>query len=109
MSRETRDPVEAVLENVKSSRRDVLKRLLIGAGAMALMVPMSSVLANAQEATGAAKAKGTGEAKGAAKTKGTGKAKRKAKAKPKGTAKSKTKPKAKGTGKAKAKTPPAPA
>ena len=48
MSGETRDRMEAVLQNVKSSRRDLLKRLLIGSGA-ALLIPMSSVLANAKE------------------------------------------------------------
>jgi hypothetical protein len=32
MSRDTRATVDAVLQNVKPSRRDLLKRLLIGAG-----------------------------------------------------------------------------
>ena len=54
MSRETRDRLDAVLQNVKSSRRDLLKRLLVGGGA-ALLVPMSAVLADAQDTTAKAK------------------------------------------------------
>ena len=79
MSRGTRDAVDAVLQHVKSSRRDLLKRLLIGSGA-ALLVPMSSVLADAQE-PGPAKGKGKGKGKGKAKGKGKGKAKGKGKGK----------------------------
>jgi hypothetical protein len=91
MSQKTEDPVEAVLENVKSSRRDLLKRLLVGAGAMALMVPMSTVLANAQ-GDPPAKSKSKGKTKGKAKPKAKGKAKGKGKSN-----KGKSKAKGKGT------------
>ena len=54
MSQDTRDRVDAVLRNVKSSRRDLLKRLLIGSGA-ALLIPMSTVLADAEPGQGKGK------------------------------------------------------
>ncbi len=76
MSRETRDAVDAVLQNVKSSRRDLLKRLLIG-GSAALLIPMSSVLADAQPGQGKGKSKGKrkGKGKGKGRSKGKGKGK----------------------------------
>jgi hypothetical protein len=87
MARDTPASVNAVLQHVKPSRRDLLKRLLISAGAAALMVPLSAVLANAQETdTGKGKDKSTGNGKGKGKKKGKkkGKGKSKSKAKNKG-------------------------
>ena len=79
MSRETSDAVDTVLQNVKPSRRDLLKRLLIGSAA-AFLLPMSSVETSAQTGNGKGKGKGKGKAKG----KGTGKGKGKGKGKAKG-------------------------
>jgi hypothetical protein len=45
MSRETQEQLEALLLHVEPSRRDLLKRLLMGGGAVALLAPMSKVLA----------------------------------------------------------------
>jgi osmotically-inducible protein OsmY len=45
MSRETLTKLDAALQQVKSSRRDLLKRLLVGSGTMALMTPMTNLLA----------------------------------------------------------------
>ena len=70
MSQETRDALDAALLNVKASRRDLLKRLLIGGGA-ALLVPMSVTLADAQDRQGKGKGKGKG-GKGKGKGKGKG-------------------------------------
>ena len=56
MSQETRTGMDAVIEHVRPSRRDLLKRLLVGGGA-ALLIPMSAVLANAKD-DGPAKGKG---------------------------------------------------
>jgi hypothetical protein len=45
MSEETLAKLDAALQQVKSSRRDLLKRLLVGGGTMALMTPMTNLLA----------------------------------------------------------------
>jgi hypothetical protein len=45
MSPEAKDKLDAALQHVKSSRRDLLKRLLVGGGTMALMTPMTDLLA----------------------------------------------------------------
>jgi hypothetical protein len=45
MSRETLEKLDAALQQVKSSRRDLLKRLLVGGGTMALMTPLTNLLA----------------------------------------------------------------
>jgi hypothetical protein len=45
MSPETKDKLDAALQHVKPNRRDLLKRLLVGGGATALLAPMSEVLA----------------------------------------------------------------
>lgn len=44
MSRETREKLEAALQHVKASRRDLLKHLLLGGGATALLAPMAQVV-----------------------------------------------------------------
>ena len=83
MSQDTRDAVDKVLLNVKSSRRDLLKRLLIGSGA-ALLIPVSTVVADAQvtePGRGKGKRKGKGKRTGTGKGRGKGKAKGKAKGK----------------------------
>jgi hypothetical protein len=73
----TRDPLDAALEGAKTTRRQILKRLLIASGALALVAPMSTIVAEAQEP----EAKGKGKAKGSpsrrrAKAKGVAKARR---------------------------------
>ena len=73
MSRETLD---RLLENVKPSRRDLLKRLLLG-GTLAL-VPMSSFLEAAEQGDQTTPAKGKGKAK-KGNGKKTGKGKKKSK------------------------------
>jgi hypothetical protein len=45
MSEETLEKLDVALQQVKSSRRDLLKRLLVGSGTMALMTPMTNLLA----------------------------------------------------------------
>lgn len=55
----TRDPLDTALEGVKTTRRQLLKQLLIASGALALVAPMSTVVADAQEPGG----KGKGKAK----------------------------------------------
>ena len=78
MSRETRDALDEVLSHVRPSRRDLLKRLLIGGGA-ALLVPMSVAIADAQDG-GRGKGKGKGKGNGGkGKGKGAGKGKGKGK------------------------------
>jgi uncharacterized membrane protein len=72
VSEKTRKALESVLENVNSGRRSALKRLLAGAGALAL-IPASSVLANAAQDDGK---KGEGKKKGGGKKKGDGEAKK---------------------------------
>ncbi len=72
MSRETLD---RLLEAVKPSRRDLLKRLLLG-GTLAL-VPMSSFLEAAEQGDQTTPAKGKGKAKkGSGKKAGKGKKKK---------------------------------
>lgn len=67
----TRDPLDAALEGAKTTRRQLLKRLLIASGALALVAPMSTIVAEAQEPGG----KGKGKAK-AARSRRRGTAKR---------------------------------
>ena len=45
MSPEAKDKLDVALQHVKSSRRDLLKRLLVGGGAIALQAPMANLLA----------------------------------------------------------------
>jgi hypothetical protein len=45
MSPEAKDNLDAALQHVKSNRRDLLKRLLMGGGTIALVTPMMNVLA----------------------------------------------------------------
>jgi hypothetical protein len=79
MSEDSRESLVSLLDTVKPNRRDVLKRLLIGAGVVATFAPASSVLAQDQ-GSGAGKAKGKGgkgkggggKGKGKGKGKGTG-------------------------------------
>jgi hypothetical protein len=45
MSDETRERLEIALQHVNASRRDALRCLLVGGGAMVLLAPISQVLA----------------------------------------------------------------
>jgi hypothetical protein len=49
MSQDTKKPSEASSPGTKSTRRDVLKRLVIGLGAAALIQPNGGVLGFAQD------------------------------------------------------------
>jgi hypothetical protein len=66
VSEKTRQALESVLENVNSGRREALKRLLAGAGALAL-IPASAIVANAAQDDAK---KGEGKKKGGGKKKG---------------------------------------
>jgi hypothetical protein len=60
MSREEREALDALLENVPSSRRSLLKQLLIGGGTLAGLIPLSSVV-SAQDDTSAKGKNGKGK------------------------------------------------
>lgn len=65
-----------LLESVRPNRRDLLKRLLVGGGVLAVLAPASTLLAaeEGQEpgGQGSGKGKGKGKGKGGGKGKGTG-------------------------------------
>ncbi len=67
MSGETRNHLEHVLENVKTSRREALKRLLVGGGVLAVLPPVSVALAQ-----GGGRGKGEGGGRGRGKGEGPG-------------------------------------
>ncbi len=76
MSREVTDRLETLLQNVPTGRRYVLKRLLAGAGTLALLLPSTTVLAQEPEARrrpGPGQGNGTGKGRGRGKGDGTGK------------------------------------
>jgi hypothetical protein len=75
MSRDTRDTLDQLLTQVGRNRRAILKKLLIGAGALALVAPASSVLSAQDDPNGDGKGKGKAK-KGKAKKGSEGKGKK---------------------------------
>ena len=84
MSEDTRKSLTTLLDTVRPHRRDVLKRLLLGGGVVALFTPASTLLAQ-DDGSGTGKGKGKGgkgkgtgggqgQGKGKGKGKGTGQA-----------------------------------
>ena len=71
MAQDDDKAVEALLLNVHPTRRALLKRMLVAAGALALALPVSSAFAEAQ-GKGKGKGKGKGEGEGKGNTGGTG-------------------------------------
>jgi hypothetical protein len=49
MAQDKNKAVDALLMNVHHTRRALLKRMLVGAGALALALPVSSAFAEAQQ------------------------------------------------------------
>jgi len=79
-----KEKLEDLLSGVKQNRRDMLKKILLGTGVLALAAPLSTVVKAQDDPSGSGKGKGKGKG-----GKGKGKGKRPVNGKGKGKGKGK--------------------